>query len=324
MSDEPSKSFLSSENTSTTDPNFAIVAQENGILDRLDSINPVNYDEIRTRLEQSRNSPDPDLEQFKDFRERIQYSSNEQGVKQAVISLLSRRFGKKYTHLYYQEFTMFPSNVGFNDGLTPAKPDFVEAYLAGAFKPYPLDLQLGGSAVPVSGNNPIALAHIAGEFKKLAGGNMVSALELAAYDAATFIYGRNQACLAIDKPDEAKVACVGTFVSNGDQVIIAVHYATNDDSGRTVYHQCPIFSCNLVMNHASFILGRRHLRNLQDWAMENATSLKTALIAHHEASQARTTESPLLTTESPVLIAESPVLITVAESTVESEEVVPI
>ena len=281
------------------------MAEENGILDRFDSIDPVNFDEVRTRLQQSRNSPDPGLQEFKDFRKRIQLSQNEQGVAQAVMALLSRRTGEGYTQVYHQKFTMFPSNVGFNDGLSAAKPDFVEAYAANTFKPYPLIRRLGGSAVPVPGGHPIGLAHIAGEFKRLSG-DMECGMCQAAYDAATLIYGRTQACLAIGKPDEAKVACVGTFVSNGDQVHISVHYAMNHASGQTVYHHSPIFSDNLLLNHASFTLTCKHLRNLQEWAMENATSLKTELIAHHEASQAQTREPPvpLISEEA---VAEKPV-----------------
>ena len=309
LSDSSSKTSSSSKSVPTTDPEFARIAEENGILDRFDSIDPVNLDEVRTRLEQSRNSPDPDLQDFKDFRKRIQLSQNEQGVGQAVISLLCRRTGENYTQVYDQKFIKFPSNVGFNDGLSPAKPDFVEGYIENTFKPYPLIPRLGGSAVPVPGRHPIALAHIAGEFKRMSG-DMECAMWQAAYDAAILIYGRNQAGLAIGKPDEAKVACVGTFVSNGDQVHISVHYATNHASDQTVYHHCPIFSDNFILNHASFTLARKHLRNLQEWAMENATSLKTDLIAHYEASQARTTESPVL------LILEG----AVAEKPVESEE----
>ena len=262
---------------------------ENGILDRFDSTDPVNFNKVRTRLEQSRNSPDPDVQEFKDFCKRIQLSQNEQGVAQAIVPLLCRRTGEGYTQAYDQKFTIFPSNVGFNDGLSPAKPNFIEAYLVDTFKPYPLIRRLGGSAVPVPGGHPIALAHIAGEFRKLSG-DMEYAMCQAAYEAATLIYGRNQARLAMGKPDEAKIACVGTFVSNGDQVHISVHYTTNDASGQTVYHHCPIFSDNFLLNHASFTLTRRHLRNLQEWAMENATTLKSDLIAHHKSSQARTNE----------------------------------
>ncbi len=291
-SDGSSKASSRSKTVSTTDPQFARMAEENGILDRFDSVEPVNFDEVRTRLEQSRNSPEPDLQEFQDFCKRIQLSQNEPGVAQAIMPLLCRRTGEGYTQVYDQKFTMFPSNVGFNDGLSPAKPDFVEAYVATTFKPYPLVRLLGGSAVPVPGGRPIALAHIAGEIKRLSG-DMECAMCQAAYDAATLIYGRNQACLAMGKPDAAKVACVGTFVSNGDQVHISVHYATNHTSGQTVYHHCPIFSDNFLLNHANFTLTRKHLRNLQEWAMENATSLKTNLIAHYEASQARTRESPV-------------------------------
>lgn len=305
VSDESSKTSSRSKSVSTTDPQFARIAEENGILDRFDSIDPVNFDEVRTRLEQSRNSPAPDLQEFEDFRKRIQLSQNEQGVAQAIMPLLCRRTGEGYTQIYDQKFSMFPSNVGFNDGLSSAKPDFIEAYTVSKFKPYPLIRRLGGSAVPVPGGRPIALAHIAGEFKRLSG-DMECAMCQAAYDAATLIYGRQQACLAIGKPDEAKITCVGTFVSNGDQVHISVHYATNHASGQTVYHHCPVFSDNFLLNHASFTLTRKHLRNLQEWAMGNATSLKTDLIAHYEASQARARESlvPVISEEA---LVEKPV-----------------
>ena len=268
------------------------MVEENGILNRFDSIDPVNFDKVRTRLKQSRNSPDPDLQEFKDFCKRTQLSQNEQGVAQAVMPFLYRRTGEGYIQVYDQKFTMFPSNGGFNNGLSPAKPGFIEAYVANTFKPYPLIRRLGGSAVPVPGRRPIALAHIAGEFKRLSG-DMECAMCQVAYDAATLIYARNQACLAINKPDETKIACVGTFVLNGDQVYIVVYYLTKYAFGQTIYYHCPIFSDNFLLNYASFTLTYKHLQNLQEWAMENIMSLKTNFIAYYEVSQARTRKSPI-------------------------------
>ena len=67
--------------------------------------------------------------------------------------------------------------------------------------------------------------------------------------------------------------------------------APNHALGQTVYHHCPIFSDNFLLNHESFTLSRKHLRNLQEWAMENATFLKNDIIAHFKESEARTRES---------------------------------
>ena len=102
------------------------MAEENGILDRFDSIDPVNFDMIRTRLEQSPKSPDPDLQEFKDFRKRIQLSQNEQGVAQAVMPLLCRHTGEGYTQVFDQKFTMFPAmsaltTVSLMQSLTSSK-----------------------------------------------------------------------------------------------------------------------------------------------------------------------------------------------------------
>ena len=283
----------SEKSASTTDSQVSRLAKENGILDKNQSAQASNIDKIRAILKRSRDSPPPEPKDFKKFCRKIRVAQNESGIQRAVLPLLQEYDDENYEQLTNQRFTRFPTNVGFNNGLSAAKPDFIEDYLDESFNPYFLRSRLGGAAVPTPGDCPIALPHFAREFKRY-GGDFKCGTCQAAYDAASLVYGRKQASTTMDKKDQANAAYVGTFVCDGDRLLISVHYSSKDALGKTVYHQCPVFDRSIRMDHESFAHGRQHLRNLQDWAKENACSTKDGLMFHYQKSEALTKEQESL------------------------------
>lgn len=261
-----------------TDPQFSKMARENGILSMIGSREPSNIMDICAILETGRNSPTPGQTEFAAFRSDVEISGNEISVGVVVLSIL-KRCDLPYKRALNQPFTKFPSKVGFNDGLSVAKPDLVEGYFAPAFKPYDFERPVADSAIPTQCEYPIAMSHLTGDFKKL-GGNFRCGQHQAAYNAAFLVYARDQAGIAVNGPDKVDAAFVGSFICDGERLQISVHYSSKDSSGKTVYHQTPVFDRNIRMNRASFTDGRKHLRNLQDWAQENANEIRLALIAH--------------------------------------------
>lgn len=191
---------------------------------------PATYATLKT----GRDSPTPGQTEFAAFRSDVEVSGNEVSVGVALLSIL-KRCDLPYKRSLYQPFTKFPPKVGFNDGLSVAKPDLVEGYFAPAFKPYVFQRPLGDSAVPKQCEYPIAMSHLTGEFKKL-GGDFRCGQHQAAYDAASLVYARDQAVGAIHRPDKADAAFVGSFICDGERLQISVHYSSKDSSGKTVYH----------------------------------------------------------------------------------------
>ncbi len=294
-SDLTGKTSASDKTTSSTksipssDSKFPGIIRKNGILQDYESTEPSNIDKIRYTFKRPRESPSPELKDFKRYRRAVGLAGNENAIQRTVLSLLKNDDDEDQKQLINQQFIEFPSNVGFNNGLSAAKPDFVEGYLEEAFQPYPIKDLLGGSAVLTPDQFPIALPHNIGEFKRR-GGDFECGTCQAAYDAACLVYGRNHACISMSKMDEANAAHVGSFVSDGKRLLISVHYSATNASGKTVYHQCPIYDSSISMDYNSFKLGYRQIRNLQDWARGNACSIKDNLIVHYQESAAVTKE----------------------------------
>lgn len=259
----------------TTDPRFPRHALENGILPYNPSTPPSNFEDIKAFLEQDRKSPGPDQTEFTTYQQQVETAPGEAGVKSALQdNILQRRKYGVYKIEHDQQFSRFPGNVGFNNGLSAATPDWVEGY----FKNY-IDQQnptfqlLGDSAVPTAVTFPIVLAHLVGEFKKL-GGNLATGSQQAAYAAACLVYGRDLASLSMQKGIEPGMAYVGSFVSDGHYLRISVHYKTEDPiSQATQYRQYVVFAANVQQDYEHFEIGYRMLRNLQDWTQQNAGML---------------------------------------------------
>ena len=276
-SPSPSRSDESGSDTtvSTTDVLFGQIARHNGILDHDSSIPPTNLKDIQLFLAQKRDSPDPGKTEFTDYERDVKRASNEISTVLAVTSgILQKSRDPLYTGYPNQHFANFPTNVGFNDGLSAARPDWIEGYLKDAFENNSIVERLDGVAVQTSGKFPIVLAHLAGEFKRR-GGNMVCGSDQAAYDAAYLVYGRKQAQVLMHKADESGKAYVGSFVCDGQHLQISVHYTTkHPTSGATEYRQYLMFDENIQRDLEHFINGRRHLRNLQDFSRRNANMIR--------------------------------------------------
>ncbi len=265
----------------TTDPRFPRLALENGILLHNSSVPPLNLEEIKLFLGQDRKSPDPGQTEFTTYEQQAETAPGEPGVKSALQdNILQRRKYGVYKIEHDQQFSRFPINVGFNNGLSAATPDWVEGYFKKYFDQNSTVELLGDSAVPTAVTFPIALAHLVGEFKKL-GGNLATGSQQAAYAATCLVNGRDLARLSMQKSTEPGMAYVGSFVSDGHYLRISVHYTTEDPiSKATQYRQYLVFDANIQQDPEHFKDGRRRLRNLQDWTQQNAEMFMEAS-EHH-------------------------------------------
>jgi hypothetical protein len=279
----------STKTVSTSDPRFQQIAVNNGVLVPRNSTQPNNFDETHNYLNRPRESASPSLDEYNQYLFDADTADNEDTLKLAVIGQLKKYNDGSYRSAYNQQFTEYPSNAGFNDGLSTPKPDLIQGFNLEAFEPYPVKDQLGGSAVPTPSLYPITLAHMAGEFKR-PGGDLIQARCQAAYDAACLVYGRNTARELMGRADPPGIAHVGSFISDGTHLTTFTHYAIKDASGKIVYHQWPVTDTNIQLSHQSFKIGRRQVRNLQDWTRENSYLLKKELLDYYKLSQAQSNE----------------------------------
>jgi hypothetical protein len=183
---------------------------------------------------------------------------------------------QNYEQCFSQPFTGFPKDVGVNNGLPPAHPDFVEGPVLSEYRPMPVD-KIHGAVLYVDNHNhdSITLPHIAGEWREY-GENLKTTRMQSGYTGAALVYARNQALGEIGAADPPGHASITTFTTDGNTLDLYAHYAENGK-----YHQRIVGSASLTGSYQGFRQGYRMLRNAQDHARETSYALRDELRAYY-------------------------------------------
>ncbi|OBT61023.1 hypothetical protein VE03_09618 [Pseudogymnoascus sp. 23342-1-I1] len=271
--------------TSATMSSFANKAYENGILLPFDSKPPNNLSEIHKRASSSRGTVSPTVSEFGNYAGALPVAANELSRGSKVSKNLQRDYAddKSYQPALNQAFSGFPKDVGFNNGLSPPQPDFIEGLVVMEFKPFPIR-QVSGAVLYKDNPLSIALPHISGEYKGPEA-SMEKARLQCAYNGAALVYARNKALALIGKPDPLGHAKITTFASNGNIIDFFVHYAAPGGDGTLEYHQYPIGSCLLANSPHEFKNGWKQLRNHQDYAREQSYALRDQLVSYWDGRE---------------------------------------
>lgn len=260
---------------------------QNGLLSVPDSRAPINLQDICESLTR----PIEDSLLDREILQNMVYPHHYRAVTRAISEMTitietSARLLKAYPQSpdswyggeYSQPCTVFPKQVGFNDGLPMLTPDFIEGFRARVFHPFPIE-NIEGAVLHRDSPHPIVLPHIAGEWKRK-GGNLEDAEFQAAHAGAAMVYARNQALAYIGRPDPPGVAQVLTFCLDGTFLRIFAHYAATEN-GRTEYHQYTVKEMGILYTFEGFEEGRRWLRNMQEYAEKQSIALVKGLKSLH-------------------------------------------
>lgn len=284
--------ITSGKSIPVSSPEFSAKALDQGILDPDSSMKASNIEQLRTYFEKYRGSPEPPESSFEQYRyNRDGAIPNETSV---VVSVISKLF-KPQEEIGYQELilnqycTEFPANIGFNNGLSAAKPDLMQGFDRLSYLPFPIASELGDcGAILYEGPKSVVLPHFAAEFKG-PNGSMQIAKSQSGYDGACLVYARNQALIYVASeaggavaPEEKRRAAVVTLTSDGNEIHFFGHFATESKKLGPRYHQCYIASANIMSSYEGFKRGRRMIRNAQEFAKEQAQTLRKALVAPWE------------------------------------------
>lgn len=262
---------------STLSSRFPAKAQQNGILGPGFSEPPENLEDIRKRYAHSRGTASPTRSMYSEYLETVRTDANEATIVAEVSSQLLKKHGRKgYSKAFNRAMNEFPEGVGFNDGLSTPRPDYVEGLRMNEFRPFPVVDNIQGAALHTERLESITLSHLAGEFK--AGGKDLSKAALqSAYAGAALVYARNQALSYLEKPDAPGHAEISTFTTDGTTINLFANYADRTEDGSLEYHQYPVQSIDLTDSHQAFKEGRKALRNAQDHARELSYDLRDRL-----------------------------------------------
>ena len=129
---------------------------------------------------------------------------------------------------------------------------------------------------------------------------MIQAQTQAAYDSASKVYDRNEACSFLGSPDPTGHAYVQTFTTDGITLNPFLHYSS-ECNGQVEYHQFPTSSSFLTSTYEDFKRSRQRLRNQQDDAKEHSENLRDKLnekwLADQHQPPASTDGPRVLTTD---------------------------
>jgi hypothetical protein len=185
---------------------------------------------------------------------------------------------QNYEQCFSQPFTGFPKDVGVNNGLPPAHPDFVEGPVLSKYRSIPVD-KINGAVLYADNHGSITLPHIAGEWREY-GVNLKTTRMQSGYTGAALVYARNQALSEIGAADPPGHASITSFTTDGNMLDLYAHYAENGK-----YHQRIVASASLTGSYQGFCQGYRMLRNAQDHARETSYALRDELRAHYPVEQ---------------------------------------
>jgi hypothetical protein len=300
---DPTDGSGSTRAISTTSPGFALQAYTNGIRGPTNSKPPTNLEEILERHRQSRASPSPPEPEYKRYVSKVKRAKNEATMVVKTSGHILKEYDDEgYSQIFNQSFTAFPDNVGFNDGLSAPRPDYIEGLEMEKYGPFPVYSHVDGAVLYKDDPLSLTLPHLAGEYKG-PGGNMEIARLQSAYDGAALVYARNQALSYMGKSDPPGHAEITTFTTDGTNLDFYAHYATPsaDDENTLEYHQYLYATANVKHTHQGHKDGRKGLRNAQDHAKEQSYALRDQL--KERWKQQRRTLHPI--TEATPLLGKS-------------------
>jgi hypothetical protein len=198
--------------------------------------------------------------------------------------LLKKYSGKGFKRVFNKAFTGYPTDVGFNNGLSAPQPDYIERLEMEAYFPFPVDEYVPGAVLYKDNPHSVTLPHIAGEWKG-PDGSMAEATRRSACDGAALVFARSQALSHIGKSDPLGHASITTFTTDGTHLNFHAHYAAPAEDGTLKYHQYLVKSTSLVNSHQEHKEGHKELRNAQDHARAQSYALKDQLQEHWKHSR---------------------------------------
>ncbi|KFY50616.1 hypothetical protein V496_09272 [Pseudogymnoascus sp. VKM F-4515 (FW-2607)] len=280
------------KSTSATMSSFSYATHKNGILPPFNSKPPTNLSERHKLAASSREMASPTVTEYDRYVRTLPKAFNRLSRASKVIKKLQKGYDddENYQPAFNEAFTGFPKDVGFNNGLSPPQPDFIEGLGVAEFEPFPIE-HVSGAVLYKDNPLSTALPHIAGEYKGPEG-NMEKARVQCAYNGAALVYARNKALVLIGKPDPPGHAEITTFATDGKNIDFFVHYVVPGGDGKLVYHQYPIGSCVLTNSPHGFKDGWKQLRNHQDYARMQSYILRDQLVSYWEAKEGIVSSTP--------------------------------
>ncbi|KAM0424848.1 hypothetical protein ACHAPT_009904 [Fusarium lateritium] len=220
---------------------------------------------------------------YESYAERARDAPNEATMANVFMRHILKTPVPGYDQVLDREFTGFPKNVGFNNGLPAPKPDYVEGLKLAEFMPIPADEHVEGAVLHKDGNS-LVLPHLAGEFKRR-GGDLEVAEMQSGYNGAALVHARNQALSRLGRPDPPGHAEVESWATDGNRVRSYAHYSTPAEDGKVEYHQWQFASENVRRNYEGHKAVWRGIRNAQDHAREQSYEMRDQLKEHWKQQQ---------------------------------------
>lgn len=228
-------------------------------------------------FDQERHSPKPEKRIFDAYVDALRLGTNETDSAYRFGTLLNGELLETipgYRTQAASAFKRFPKEQGLNNGVAKAVPDLVQGFGKARFDPDGVLAAIEPFIVPSGhADGDIMLAHLVGEFKVL-GGDVVCGARQVRFAAACLVEGRDRANEFLGSVDEAGTAHVAGFVFDGEGLRLSVHFSVKIAAGRKEFREHLIFDGPITASYESFVSSHQRVRNMQEWALDNALAMQ--------------------------------------------------
>lgn len=203
-------------------------------------------------------------------------------VDEMTPIFFERHDGTDYLRTLRDNFCNYPKELGFNNNLAPARPDWLEGPSKSTFQISSEELHsLYGYALPC--DMGICFPHLTGEFSAPNSEEDSHEGARAAYTGACLVEARRQALAYMKRADPERHGAVLSFTTNGTLITFFAHHMVEQEGQGTEYHMAEICRTGLTDDAESFERARRQVRNMQDLGRRAAEDLRDDLIDFYRA-----------------------------------------
>lgn len=236
----------------------------------MDDSKPIsNEKQIEASIEAPRQLP-PNKRTNQQFKALIRDANESSLIDDMAPIFFERHDGTDYRRALYEEFSNYPTGLGFNNNLPPARPDWLEGPAESTFG-QSIEESLRGYALPCPAR--ICLPHVTGAF-----GEMHAAFAQVTYTGACLVEARRQALARMERADPAGHAAVLSFATDGRLIVFLAHNARKEE-----YYMNEVGRMEITGNTKYFKIARRQVRNMQDLGRRTAEKLRDDLVEFYRA-----------------------------------------
>ena len=269
--------------STTTSGTFGAQLQRNGIFyEPFETEDPIDAEDVRSRLDYSRETASPELESWKTYCQRVQNCAGEDDIKNEAWCSDSDAIAKKppigpYRPDHNKSWNAASAAYSsLSANLSAPKPDYSECLRSSEY-PAEAIQDLGAHICPTA-SHLTSMPTFAAEIKSRKV-SLFQAEQQAALDAAFMTHADHHKNKYVGEETTPRTIQALTVTFNGDNLTIYGNHR-NEKDGKITYNSTELYHHRPTASLKEYRASRRHVRNAQDWSRYRTELLRNRLFAY--------------------------------------------